>query len=75
MCVDKLSKMTHFLTIITIEETTRLFIDYVYKHHDLLLKLVSDRDTRFTNRLWVILYHMFSIKQAMFNTFRPQSND
>ena len=48
VCVDKLSKMAHFIatmTTITAKETSRLFIDFVYKHHGLPRKLVSDRDT------------------------------
>ena len=59
--VDKLSKIAHFIatiTIVTAEETTRLFIDHVYKHHGLPLKLVNDRDTRFTSRFWVALCHI-----------------
>ena len=73
-----LSKDTRFLgsqiTIVTVEETTRLFIDHVYKHHGLPLKLVSDRNTRFTSRFWVALCHILGTMQAMFTTFHPQSD-
>ena len=44
VCVDKLSKMAHFIAIVTTiiaEETSRLVIYFVCKHHDLPRKLVS----------------------------------
>jgi hypothetical protein len=41
--VDKLSKMAHFIATVTIvEETTRLFVDHVFKIHGLPHKLVRD---------------------------------
>jgi hypothetical protein len=75
VCVDKLSKMAHFIaavTTITVEESSRLVIDFVYKHHGLPRKLVSDRDTRFTSRFLVALCDILDIKQAMSTTFHPQ---
>ena len=48
VCVDKLSKMAHFIatvTTVTAEGTSRLFIDVVFKHHGLPEKLISDQDT------------------------------
>jgi hypothetical protein len=61
VCVDKLSKMTHFMattTIVTAEETTRLFRDHVYKlHHGIPFKLISDRDARFTGRITLLVRH------------------
>jgi hypothetical protein len=33
------------ITTVTIEETTRLFVDHVFKIHGLPYKLVSDQDT------------------------------
>ena len=41
--VDKLIKMAHFIaTITTIEETTRLFVDHVFKFHGLPHKIIRD---------------------------------
>jgi hypothetical protein len=53
VCMDKLTKMAHFiatLTIVTKEETPRLFINNVFKHHGLPGKLISDLDTQFISR-------------------------
>ena len=69
--------MAHFIatvTIVTAEELSRLFIDFVYKHRGLPRKLVSDRDTRFTSRFWVALCNILSIKQAISTTFHPRIN-
>ena len=77
VCVDKLSKMAHFIatiTTVTAEETTRLFIDHIYEHHGFHLKLVNDRDTRFTSRFWIALCHILGTRQAMSTDFHPQSN-
>ena len=77
VCVDKLSKMAHFIatvTTVTTEETSRLFIDFVYKHHGLLRKLVNDRDTRFTSRFWVALCNVLGTKQSMSTAFHPQTD-
>ena len=77
MCVDKLSKMAHFIatvTTITTEETSRLIIDFVYKHHGFPGNLVSDQDTRFTSQFWVALCNVLGTKQTMSATFYPQPN-
>jgi hypothetical protein len=55
VCINKLTKMPHFIATVTtiiVEETTRLFIDHVFKIHDLLHKLISDWNTRFTSQFW-----------------------
>lgn len=77
VCVDKLSKMAHFIatvTTVTAEETSRLFIDNVFKHHGLPEKLISDRDTRFTSRFWAALCHILGTRQAMSTAFHPQTD-
>ena len=59
VCVDKLSKMAHFMpttTHVTAEGTTRLFCDHVYKHHGLPKVILSDRDARFTSRFWNVAW-------------------
>jgi hypothetical protein len=75
--VDKLSKMAHFIAIvttITTEETTRLFVDHVFKIHGLLHKLVSNQDTRFISRFWATLCHILGTRQAMSTAFHPQTD-
>ena len=77
VCVDKLSKMTHFMAItttMTAEETTRLFRDHVYKLHGIPLKLISDRDARFAGRFWQELHYLLGIQLAMSTSFHPQTD-
>ncbi|CDF37990.1 unnamed protein product [Chondrus crispus] len=50
--VDKLSKHMHFVPIEsnhTAKDTAEVFYNEIYKHHGLPRKIISDRDTRFTN--------------------------
>ncbi|KAG3050292.1 hypothetical protein PI125_g26464 [Phytophthora idaei] len=51
--VDRFSKMVHLAAVpaeVTAVQTARLFVDMVFKHHGMLLDIVSDRDPRFTAR-------------------------
>ena len=75
VCVDKLSKMTHFIatmTTNTAERTSKLFLVFVYKRHGLPRKLVSDWCNRFTSWFWVALCNVLGTKQTMSTTFHPQ---
>ncbi|KAG3050993.1 hypothetical protein PC121_g18085 [Phytophthora cactorum] len=51
--VDRFSKMVHLAAVpaeVTAVQTVRLFVNMVFKHHGMLLDIVSDRDPRFTAR-------------------------
>ena len=77
VCVDKLSKMTHLMattTTVTAEETTKLFRDYVHKLHGIPLKLISNRDARFTGRFWQELHYLLGIQLAMSTSFHFHTN-
>lgn len=53
VCVDKLSKMVHFMlttTIVTAKETKKSFKNHIYKLHGIPLKLIGDRGVRFMGR-------------------------
>ena len=60
------------VTTITTDETSRLFVDFVYKHHGPPRKLVSDRDTWFTSQFLVALCNVLGTIQAMSTPFHPQ---
>ncbi len=53
MMINRLSKMHHYISCnidendTTAEETTKLFIQHVWKLHDLLTTMISDRDSQF----------------------------
>ena len=57
--VDRLSKMAHLAAVpgsIDAKGTAKLFIDRVFRQHDLPVAIVSDRDPRFTGKFWKSIF-------------------
>ena len=53
--VDRLTKLTHFLSVrmtFTLKELCRLYIREIIRLHGVLVSIVSDRDPRFTTHFW-----------------------
>jgi hypothetical protein len=53
--VNRLKKMAHFIPctkIITGEETTKLFLDNIFRIYGLPNDIVSDSETQFTSNFW-----------------------
>jgi hypothetical protein len=81
MIIDRLSKMHHYIfcTIdeneITIEKTIKLFIQHVWKLHELLITMISDRESQFISLVWDTICKMFKIKAKLFTTFHSQTNE
>jgi hypothetical protein len=51
--VDRFSKMAHFIPTkdnVMAQETGRLFFTHMFKHHGLPKDIVSDQNTKFTNK-------------------------
>ena len=77
VCVDRFTKMAHFCptTIqVTAEETARLYLRHVFKHHGLPTDPVSDRGTQFTSRLMSALLNLCDVKSNKSTAFHPQSD-
>ena len=75
--VGKLSKMTHLIpttTQVTGEETARLYVDHVFKHHGCPKAIVSDRDPRFTGKFMTALLQILGTKQRLSTTYHPQTD-
>ena len=56
--VDRLAKMTHFMPCkieSTAHDTARLFVDNIWKHHSMPLRITTDRGPEFTNKFIVAL--------------------
>ena len=65
--VDSVSKRAHFIpthTTVTAEGAARLFLHQVWKLHDLLTCVVSDRRPQFVARFTKELYCLLGIKLA-----------
>ncbi|GKF71359.1 putative reverse transcriptase domain-containing protein [Tanacetum coccineum] len=53
--VDRLTKSAHFLAIqedYSTEKLARLYIDEIVSRHGVRVSIISNRDARFTSRLW-----------------------
>ena len=74
---DRLSKMMHFVA--TTEETlmeglARLFRNNIWKLHELLESIVSDREPQFVAELTRELNRMLRIEMKLSTTFHPQTD-
>ena len=75
--VDKLSKEGHFIpTVHTVnaEQTARLLLRHVVKHHSLPSAIISDRDARFTSLMWKELWHGLGTELRMSSSYHPQTD-
>jgi hypothetical protein len=75
--VDMYSKRAHFIpckTTVTAGQTAQLFYDNVYKHHGMPLKIISDRDVRFTSDIWQSLFSMLNTRLAMSSPYKPSTD-
>jgi transposase InsO family protein len=73
--VDRLTKMVHFIPytkIITGKETTKLFLDNIYRIHGLPNDIVLDRRTQFTSNFWRGLFQLLRIKINLSTVYHPQ---
>lgn len=75
--VDRLSKRIHLFPIRDTTNTTelaRLFVDRYQSQHGLPSSIVSDRDSRFTARLWEGIMQLQGTELKMSCGHRPQTD-
>ncbi|GKB58414.1 putative reverse transcriptase domain-containing protein [Tanacetum coccineum] len=75
--VDRLTKSAHFLPIKKtdkIEKLTRLCIKEIVSRHGVPVLIISDRDGRFTSRLWQTLQETLGTHLDMSTTYHPQTD-
>jgi IS30 family transposase len=75
--VDRLTKMAYFMPYnktVTSEETARLFMDNIYKYHDLSDDIISDRGSLFTSKFWQLLFKILKVKIKLSSTYHPQTD-
>lgn len=75
--VDKFIKYAHFITPkhpFTTMSVARLYIDNVYKLHDLPSSIISDRDRIFTSKLWGKLFKLAKVNLKMSSAYHPQTD-
>jgi hypothetical protein len=75
--VDHLTRMTHFVPCtenITVEETATLFLQGVYRLHELPRVLVSDRDPKFVRGFWQTLWRRLGTRLNMSSSRHPETD-
>ena len=75
--VDWLTKMIHYEPVkITIDELglVEVIINVLLRHHSLLDSIVTDKDSLFIWKLWLLLYYFLGIKKRLSTPFQPQTD-
>jgi hypothetical protein len=81
MIINRLNKMHHYIFCTTyeneiiVEETTKLFIQHVWKLHELSKTMISNKESHFISLIWNIVCKMLRIKTKLFITFHSKTND
>ncbi|CAL8989416.1 unnamed protein product [Prunus brigantina] len=75
--VDRFTKYATFIPApadCNAEETARLFLKHVVKYWGIPKSIISDRDTRFTGKLWTELFKLLGSQLNFSTSFHPQTD-
>ena len=75
--VDKLTKYAHFISTmveVTALEVAELLFRRIVKHFGLPLRIIGDRDPRWTSAVWKALAEMFGTRLALSTSKHPQTD-
>jgi len=76
--VDRFTKMAHLLALRkegkTAADLAVVFAQEIWKFHGLPTDIVSDRDSRFTSKIWKEFLWLSGIQPHMSTAFHPQSD-
>ncbi|GJX80916.1 putative reverse transcriptase domain-containing protein [Tanacetum coccineum] len=75
--VDRLTKSAYFLAIhedYKIERLARLYINEIVARHDVLVSIISDRDSYFTSRFWQSLQKALETRLDLSTTYHPKTD-
>ncbi|GJU87248.1 reverse transcriptase domain-containing protein [Tanacetum coccineum] len=75
--VDRLTKSAHFLAIredYSTEKLARLYTDEIVARHGVPMSIISDRDARFTSRLWKTFQKALGTRLDMSTAYHPQTD-
>jgi hypothetical protein len=73
--VDKLTKAAHFIPLKTTHKTTNvadIYMRKVARFHGIPKTIVSDRDPKFTSKLWKGLFKGFKMNLNFNTTYHPE---
>ena len=72
--VYRFSKYAIFIPAPNLYEAGHIFFNNVVKHFRMLDDIVSDQDTWFTSRFWVVLFMMWGIECRFSTANHPQTD-
>ena len=75
--VDRLTKSAHFIPVMidySMDQLAELYVDEIVRLHGVPLSIVSDKDPRFTSRLWKELQSALGTRLNFSTTFHPQTD-
>jgi len=75
--VERLTKPTHFIPInikFSLEKLTSLYISEIFRLHGVPSSIVTDRDPRFTYRIWESLNRALGTKLRLSSSYHPQTD-
>nr|GEY65542.1 reverse transcriptase domain-containing protein [Tanacetum cinerariifolium] len=73
--VDRLTKSAHFLPMKTtdsMEKLTQLYLKEIFYQHGVPISIISDRDSKFTSRLWRSLQEALGTRLDMSTAYHPK---
>ncbi|RVW59896.1 Transposon Ty3-G Gag-Pol polyprotein [Vitis vinifera] len=75
--IDRLTKSAHFLPMkvnFSLDRLASLYVKEIVRMHGVPVSIVSDRDPRFTSRLWHSLQKALGTKLSFSTAFHPQTD-
>ncbi|GJR19066.1 putative reverse transcriptase domain-containing protein [Tanacetum coccineum] len=75
--VDRLTKSAYFLPMredYKMERLTRLYLNEIVARYDVLILIISDRDSRFTLRFWQSMQEALGTRLEMSMAYHPQND-
>ena len=75
--VDRLTKLAHFLLVRTdylLDKLAELYIREIVRLHEILISIISNRDSRFTSRFWGKLQEALGTRLNFSTSFHAQTN-
>nr|GEW14409.1 reverse transcriptase domain-containing protein [Tanacetum cinerariifolium] len=75
--MDRLTKSDHFLPIreeFKIDRLARLYLNEIVARHDVLISIISNRDSRFTSRFWQSMQEALGTSLEMSMAYHPQTD-
>jgi hypothetical protein len=81
MIMNRLSKMHHYISCnidendTTVEKTTKLLIQHVWKLHELSITMISNKDSQFVSLIWNTICRILKIKTKLFIAFHSKTNE